>query len=162
MEQLPKGKKGGKKTLSKQKEAEETVRVFHKKGDGKLKNFAVQLKNDKWHVQKDVNNAIELDIAVDKPNEFTEFKDFTADEFYDENTMDKYNFHCIGEETIRAKWLMDGSRTLAEAAKCLRDEATRLENLAKEGWKLSDLISDDYGFITCKPKFETIGDFLLK
>jgi len=51
------------------------------------------------------------------------------------------------EDTIRAKWLMDGARTLGQAAKQLREYADQLERLERDGWQLTQPIDDDYGFI---------------
>ena len=51
------------------------------------------------------------------------------------------------EEVIRAKWIMDGAKTLTEAAQRLREEADRLEKLQADGWELTTPVEDDYGFI---------------
>ena len=51
-------------------------------------------------------------------------------------------------ESIRAKWSMDGAVTLSEAAEKLREHATWLEELERDGWQLIDPIDDDWGFIT--------------
>ena len=58
------------------------------------------------------------------------------------------DFDCNDEVTIRAKGVMDGSQTLAEARKTLHEYAECLEELEKQGYELNDPISDDYGFIT--------------
>jgi len=52
-----------------------------------------------------------------------------------------------GDICIRAKWTMDGSRTLLEAAAKLRNEAEWLEDLAGAGFELNGSIQDDYGFV---------------
>lgn len=62
------------------------------------------------------------------------------------------------EDTIRAKWAMDGASTLSEAAKMLRDYADDLVKMEKDGWQLTQEIADDYGFLyrekaTKKPRF---------
>lgn len=51
------------------------------------------------------------------------------------------------ESIIRAKWVMDGSTTLKEAAETLRAFATHLEEGSDDGWELKGEVSDDYGFI---------------
>ena len=51
------------------------------------------------------------------------------------------------EPVIRAKWLMDGATTLAEAATKLREYANELDQLARDGWTLEQPIEDDYGFL---------------
>jgi hypothetical protein len=48
---------------------------------------------------------------------------------------------------IRAKWMIDGAATLAEAAQKARDFAGWLDGLAAEGWVLTEPVADDYGFI---------------
>ena len=50
-------------------------------------------------------------------------------------------------EPLRAKWVMDGAATLAEAAAKLRAEADRIEQLGKDGWTLQGPIDDDWGFL---------------
>ena len=50
------------------------------------------------------------------------------------------------EMTLRAKWSMDGAKTLAEAATMLRAMADDLDKLAAEGWELRAEVADDYGF----------------
>jgi hypothetical protein len=52
-----------------------------------------------------------------------------------------------GVNILRAKWLLDGAATLADAARLLRVEADRLEALAAEGWTLEAPVADDYGFL---------------
>lgn len=51
------------------------------------------------------------------------------------------------EEIIRAKWLMDGATTLAEAAGKLRERADQLFWLHQQGWKLEQPVEDDYGLL---------------
>ena len=51
------------------------------------------------------------------------------------------------EDMIRAKWAMDGARTLAEAAAMLRRYADRLESLERAGWHLMQPVEDDCGLI---------------
>jgi hypothetical protein len=50
-------------------------------------------------------------------------------------------------ETIRAKWSMDGARTLTEAAAMLRGHADYLEELRRDGWELTEPVDDDWGII---------------
>lgn len=51
------------------------------------------------------------------------------------------------EDLIRAKWILDGSRSLAEAAARARAFADHLEALNAEGWELAWEMHDDYGVI---------------
>lgn len=54
------------------------------------------------------------------------------------------------EESIRAKGVMDGSTSLAEAAEKARAFADGLQRLHDEGYVLREPVEDDYGFY-CKP-----------
>lgn len=49
------------------------------------------------------------------------------------------------DETIRAKWTMDGATTLSEAAAKLRAYADELEQRERDGWQLDGPIEDDWG-----------------
>lgn len=51
------------------------------------------------------------------------------------------------DEIIRAKWLMDGSVTLADAAARLRAYAAELSRQHAAGWTLRQPIEGDYGFL---------------
>lgn len=48
--------------------------------------------------------------------------------------------------TIRAKWRMDGARSLAEAAVMMRSFAMELQGLHDQGWILQGPVEDDYGY----------------
>jgi len=52
-----------------------------------------------------------------------------------------------GHLVMRAKWTMDGSRTLADAAGKFRERADELEQLARAGFELEQPVNDDYAFI---------------
>lgn len=52
-----------------------------------------------------------------------------------------------GDPIIRAKWVMDGAATLAEAAAKIREFAGQLDRLHAEGWTLQEPIADDYAFL---------------
>jgi hypothetical protein len=52
-----------------------------------------------------------------------------------------------GDVCLRAKWTMDGARTLAEAAKQVRAFADEIEDLAREGFELGGPVEDDYAFL---------------
>ena len=53
----------------------------------------------------------------------------------------------FGYVFIRARWTMDGARTLAEAAQRFHDRAGTLEQLARAGFELEQPVNDDYAFI---------------
>lgn len=50
--------------------------------------------------------------------------------------------------TLRAKWQMDGARTLDEAIDKLQGFIDFIAALRDEGWRLRRPIDDDYGFLT--------------
>lgn len=50
------------------------------------------------------------------------------------------------DETVRAKWAIDGATTLAEAAAKARAFADELQRLHDEGYVLREPVEDDYGF----------------
>ena len=60
-------------------------------------------------------------------------------------------------EIIRAKWTMDGSTTLAEAAAKLRERADELDRMHAEGYRLEGPVYDDYGTVLA-PGEAWVGD----
>ena len=48
---------------------------------------------------------------------------------------------------VRAKWLIDGSVTLADAADRLQGAAGRLRAMHEQGWTFTQPVEDDYGFL---------------
>lgn len=69
--------------------------------------------------------------------------DFAGEEFEEE-------YDDENEQIVRAKWSMDGAKTLSEAASLLRCYADNLMDMEREGWQLIQPIEDDYGFIRKK------------
>ncbi|GAA4288617.1 hypothetical protein [Georgenia daeguensis] len=55
----------------------------------------------------------------------------------------------LGEDRdlIRAKWSMDGARTLSDAAAKLEALAQELRDLEESGWQLTEPVADDVGII---------------
>ncbi|TME25241.1 MAG: hypothetical protein E6I64_11275 [Chloroflexi bacterium] len=56
-----------------------------------------------------------------------------------------------GSVTFRGAWAIDGARTLPEAALMLREYADEIEDLASEGFVLSETIHHDYGYAVFPP-----------
>lgn len=52
-----------------------------------------------------------------------------------------------GNVLLRAKWTMDGARTLDEAAKQVRALANEIDELSQEGFELGAPVEDDYAFL---------------
>jgi hypothetical protein len=55
------------------------------------------------------------------------------------------------DRIIRAKWTIDGARTLEEAAVKLERFAAYLREIRAEGWELRRVVDDDYGFLRFTP-----------
>lgn len=56
----------------------------------------------------------------------------------------------MNEEIIRAKWTLDGARTLEEAAQFAENFAAHLRQMAAYGWELTAPVEDDYGHVEKK------------
>lgn len=56
----------------------------------------------------------------------------------------------LKQEIIRAKWTIDGARTLEEAAQFAENFAAHLRQMAAEGWELTAPVEDDYGHVEKK------------
>ena len=54
-----------------------------------------------------------------------------VDEYSDEDEYDPEK-----ETVIRAKWMFDGAKTLAEARECLKSGIAWLQQLEDDGWEL--------------------------
>jgi hypothetical protein len=89
--------------------------------------------------ESDMTAAIHRAIA---DHEFAE-PERTHETDLDDDDVDEWE----GEEIVRAKWCMDGARTLSECASALRVHAERMERLERDGWQLTDLVESDYGII---------------
>ena len=59
--------------------------------------------------------------------------------------MEEWRDH--GLVTLRAKWTMDGAKTLAEAATRFRERADELERLASAGFELDRPVEDDWAIV---------------
>jgi len=82
------------------------------------------------HSYDDLDDATELDDDLFETDE-----DDELDELGDDRDL------------IRAKWSMDGARTLTEAAAKLEALAQELRDLEESGWQLTEPVADDVGFI---------------
>jgi len=51
------------------------------------------------------------------------------------------------EDVIRARWVMDGARTLSQAARKLEAFAQELRELEESGWQLTGPVENDHGVI---------------
>jgi hypothetical protein len=49
--------------------------------------------------------------------------------------------------TLRAKWMLDGCRTLIEVVQRLQEEMEYIIQLRQDGWELTGAIEDDWGFL---------------
>jgi hypothetical protein len=69
------------------------------------------------------------------------------DEDLEEEEEQESDLDDENHSTIRAKWCIDGCRTLEECALALEAYAEHLRQMKRECWELTDEVSDDYGFI---------------
>jgi hypothetical protein len=53
---------------------------------------------------------------------------------------------------IRAKWTLDGCKTLEDCAKAFEEAAESFRRMAKDGLILSHAVEDDYGFVDVPDK----------
>jgi hypothetical protein len=51
------------------------------------------------------------------------------------------------DDVIRARWVMDGARTLSQAAGKLEALARELRELEESGWQLAGPVENDHGVI---------------
>ena len=58
-------------------------------------------------------------------------------------------------ETIRAKWMLDGCRTLDEVCERLQEQIWAFRRMQAAGWELTHEILDDYGFMEKRPREPT-------
>ena len=86
-----------------------------------------------------VGIAVNVEIVPNNQEEDPIESDFeTVEEPEDEGEHDS---------VIRAKWQMDGAKTLDEAVEKLEGFIKYLQALKLEGWELRNPIDDDWGFI---------------
>lgn len=94
----------------------------------------VQIVPSVQEAEYDVLDALEV-LTVHEDEEI-ELEDNESEEF-DETK----------NQTIRAKWLLDGAKTLDECVKHCHDFIEYLKGLKADGWELQDPVHDDWGFI---------------
>jgi hypothetical protein len=82
------------------------------------------------HSYDDLDDATELD-----------------DDLFETAEDDELDELGEGRDLIRAKWSMDGARTLSEAAAKLEAFAQELRDLEESGWQLTEPVADDVGII---------------
>lgn len=68
--------------------------------------------------------------------------EYSSDETYesDEEDLDDDENACI----LRGKWIYDGSKTIDEMVQSLEREIVLLRDLERDGWKVLDVVDDDY------------------
>ena len=54
-------------------------------------------------------------------------------------------------ETLRAKWMLDGCRTLDEVCQRLQEQIWAFRRMQAAGWELTDEVLDDYGSMEKRP-----------
>jgi len=84
------------------------------------------------------------------PSTPLDFENLSNDNLSDEET-EEYNEEGENSICIRAKWTIDGAKTIDEAIELLNEFIRHLKYLKEEGWELRDEISDDYGHLYKTP-----------
>ena len=84
------------------------------------------------------NQDYEPDVYADDDVDLDDAELFADDEESDD---------ADGDDVIRARWVMDGARTLSQAARKLEVFAQELRELEESGWQLTAPIEDDHGSI---------------
>ena len=87
------------------------------------------------------------------PNSVLEAEDIFADDEH-ESDVDEEQAEIAQErywelfhentELWRGKWIYDGCKTILEMIERLKSSIESLEELHKDGWKVSDEVQDDY------------------
>ena len=88
-------------------------------------------------------------VSAEPEPELTETDDETEE--YEETEEDKTDEY-EDDETIRCKWVGDGSKTLDELIERLNGFAEYVRHLKQEGWELIETMDDDWGFIRQNPE----------
>lgn len=137
---------------------EKALTVYHSEKGLELnqfpKSFAVELENGTFSTSILKGGVHHLSTMKKLPKEFNEIKHFVVnDAFYDE-FIDQIS--AVQEDTIRAKWMFDGAKTIEEIVQILKSQACFYEKMAEQGWKLREPgVEDDYGFVTKPLKYTT-------
>jgi hypothetical protein len=80
----------------------------------------------------------EPDVYADDDVELDDDELFADDEESEDEESD---------DVIRARWVMDGARTLEQAARKLEAFAQELRELEESGWQLTSPVENDHGVI---------------
>lgn len=89
-------------------------------------------------------------MTVEEPINNTE-----EEECYDEDEDDEEE---DDEEIIRMKWCADGSKTLDEVIEKLQNQIKYIQALKEDGYELTRVMDDDYGFIKKKVSVIAVQD----
>ncbi|WP_043498366.1 hypothetical protein [Georgenia sp. SUBG003] len=85
------------------------------------------------------NQDYEPDVYAD--DEVVLDDDLFADDDEEESDDDE------SDDVVRARWVMDGARTLSQAARKLEAFAQELRELEESGWQLTGPVENDHGII---------------
>ena len=98
--------------------------------------------NGQWAMQEFKDGYVCVSVVKKKPKAFTESELVYSESIFDEDVDNEEMepLHMVPEKILRAKWVMDGADTLAEAAEYLRSYAKYLEQLEQEGWQLNEMV----------------------
>lgn len=72
---------------------------------------------------------------------------YCSETISDNDNETNYIYDFENTDTIRAKWMFEGCKTIDEIIEKLEIEKDRFIEMKSEGWELIDTVTDDYGHI---------------
>ena len=115
---------------------------IYKKG----KEYCAETVGGKWRILVISRNTISVSESDKKPEQFKESVLMTEQEMID-NEID-----LLYSDYYYPKYILEGAKTLSEAAQMLRDEANYLEVLEKKGWQFTSPVNAGVGHMECQLK----------
>ena len=112
---------------------------IYKKG----KEYCAETVGGKWRILVISRNTISVSESDKKPEQFKESVLMTEQEMID-NEID-----LLYSDYYYPKYILEGAKTLSEAARMLRDESNYLEVLGKNGWRFVSPVNSGCGQMEC-------------
>ncbi len=75
-----------------------------------------------------------------------------SDNEVETTTEEEEEYDPDNEMILRAKWCIDDSRTLDEVVEHLQSFIEYVKKLKEDGWELTEVIRDDYGYLARRPR----------
>ena len=121
-------------------------KVFRFKIFKKGNEYCAETVRGRWRILKFSENEISVSESDKKPDQFKQFVLMTEREMLaDEIDL----LYC---DYYYAKHILEGAKTLTDAAEMLREQANYLEELENSGWQLVSTVKSGYGELECQLK----------